>query len=84
MGLYAHDGFVGRGESQWQRMNELEYAEKAQVLKALARELGQETGPAIDELARHGLEAALAVLALATGAGVGEDYKRCRAAVRVS
>ncbi|MEE4454743.1 hypothetical protein [Novosphingobium resinovorum] len=60
-------------------LSEMEFAEKAHVLKMLARELGQDNAPAIDELARHGLDAALGVLALAAGASVGEAYLRHRA-----
>lgn len=87
MGRYVKDAFVGRGESRWCWLHEIEFAEKAHVLKMLARELGQDDGPAIDELARHGLDAALGVLSAALEAApderragtIGEAYLRHRA-----
>ncbi|HUD28203.1 MAG TPA: hypothetical protein VMQ93_04975 [Novosphingobium sp.] len=79
MGRYVQDAFAGRGESRWCWLNEMEFAEKAHVLKMLARELGQDTSPAIDELAQHGLDAALGVLSVASGGNVGEAYLRHRA-----
>lgn len=79
MGRYVQDAFAGRGESRWCWQNEMEFAEKAHVLKMLARELGQDTAPAIDELAQHGLDAALGVLNDAAGQNVGDAYLRHRA-----
>lgn len=79
MGRHVQDTFAGCGESQWNWLNEMEFAETAQVLKMLARELGEDTAPAIAELAQHGLDAALGVLAGATQRSVGEAYLRHRA-----
>jgi len=79
MGRYMQDVFVGRGEGRWNWLIEMEFAERAHVLKMLARELGQDTAPAIAELAQHGLDAALAVLAVAVGASVSDAYLRQRA-----
>lgn len=79
MGLYTKDAFVGRGESRWCWLNDMEFAEQAHVLKILARELGQDTAPAIAELAQHGLDAALGVIAGAAGNGVADAYREQRA-----
>lgn len=68
-----------RGEDQWNWLLEMEFAERAHVLGMLARELGQEAEPAMAALASHGLDAALDLLARATGASVAEAYLRQRA-----
>jgi len=79
MGRYMQDGLVGCGEGRLNWLAEMEFAERAQVLKMLARELGQDTAPAVAELAEHGLDAALVVLALTAGASVSDAYLRQRA-----
>jgi hypothetical protein len=66
-------------EDQWTWLLEMEFAERAHVLKMLARELGQEAEPAMTELAAHGLDAALEVLALTAGASVADAYLHQRA-----
>ncbi len=79
MGRYTPDIAAKYDERQFAWLGEMEFAENAHVLKMLARELGQDTAPAIAELARHGLDAALGVLAIAVGASVSEAYLRHRA-----
>lgn len=79
MGCYMRDAFVKYEECQSAWLSELEFAEKAHVLKMLARELGQDTEAVIAALAERGLDAALGVLALAAGAGQVEAYLRHRA-----
>ncbi|KMS55295.1 hypothetical protein V474_19865 [Novosphingobium barchaimii LL02] len=79
MSRYMQDASAGRGEGRCNWLTEMELAERAHVLKMLARELGQDTAPAIAELAKHGLDAALAVLAVAVGTSVSDAYLRQRA-----
>ncbi|MGF7155105.1 hypothetical protein [Novosphingobium gossypii] len=83
MGCLMHDTFVKTEEYRLAWLSEIEFAETAHVLKMLARELGQDTAPAIDELARRGLDAALAVLSGAVGWNVSDAYLRHRALWRV-
>lgn len=84
MGRELSDATVHYHELQWSWLNEVEFAEKAHVLKILARELGQDTAPAISELCQHGLEAALAAMAVAVGANVSDAYLRHRALWRAA
>lgn len=79
MGCHVPDAFVKNEEYRLAWLSEIEFAEKAHVLKMLARELGHDDVAAIDELARRGLEAALAVLAAASGADLAPAYLRHRA-----
>lgn len=84
MGFEMRDAFVRREECKAAWASEVEFAEMARVLKSLAAEFGQEATPAIDELAHHGIGAALGVLANQTGADVEGDYLRCRARQRLA
>ncbi len=84
MGFEMRDSFVRREECKAAWESEVEFAEMARVLKALAAELGQDTDAALGELAAHGLGAALGVLASqAEVSGVEADYLRRRAMSRV-
>jgi hypothetical protein len=84
MGFEMRDSFVRREECKAAWLSEMEYTEMARVLKALAAELGQDTDAAIDELAHHGLGAALGVLAGQAGADVEPNYLQRRAQDRIS
>lgn len=79
MGCHMHNTIARTEEYRAAWLSEMEFAEKAHVLKMLARELGEDNAPVIDELARHGLDAALGVLAGAAGGPVSEGYLRHRA-----
>ncbi|MFY8196335.1 hypothetical protein [Novosphingobium sp. B1] len=84
MGIEGRDSFVRREECKAAWESEVEFAEMARVLKALAVELGQDTDAALGELAAHGLGAALGVLAgQGEVSGVEADYLRRRAMSRV-
>lgn len=87
MGFEGRDSFVRREECKVAWESEVEFAEMARVIKALATELGQDTDVALGELAAHGLGAALGVLAGQAGqaevSGVEADYLRRRAQSRV-
>ncbi len=83
MGFEMRDAFVKREECKAAWQSEVEFTEMARVLKALAAELGQNTDAAIDELAHHGLGAALGVLAGQAGVDVEADYLRRRAQSRI-
>ncbi|AXU21545.1 hypothetical protein C7W88_22275 (plasmid) [Novosphingobium sp. THN1] len=85
MGFEMRDSFVRREECKAAWESEVEFAEMARVLKALAAELGQDTGAALGELAAHGIGAALGILAgEAEGSDVEADYLRRRAMARVA
>jgi len=83
MGFELRAAFVKREECKAAWESEVEFTEMARVLKSLAAELGQDTGAAIDELAHHGLGAALGVLAGQAGGDVEADYLRRRAQDRI-
>jgi hypothetical protein len=84
MGFEMRDSFVRREECKAAWESEVEFAEMARVLKALAAELGQDTDVALGELAAHGLGAALGALAgPAEVSGVEADYLRRRAQSRM-
>ena len=63
MGCNLKDVII-RGE-EWQaaQRHEVEFADQARILKAIAKDLGLEPGPAIERLAHRGFDAALDVLA---------------------
>ncbi|NLR41376.1 hypothetical protein [Novosphingobium sp. ERW19] len=85
MGFEMRDSFVRREECKAAWESEVEFAEMARVLKALAAELGQDTDAALGELAAHGIGAALGILAgEAEGSDVEADYLRRRAMARVA
>ncbi|MDP3549572.1 MAG: hypothetical protein Q8R81_04150 [Novosphingobium sp.] len=85
MGFEMRDSFVRREECKAAWESEVEFAEMARVLKALAAELGQDTEAALGELAHHGLGAALGVLAgQAEVPDVEADYLQRRAQSRVA
>ncbi len=84
MGFEMRAAFVKREECKAAWESEVEFAEMARVLKSLAAELGQDTEAAIDELAHHGLGAALGVLAGQAGNDVEADYLRQRARSRIA
>lgn len=84
MSFEMPNSFVRREECKAALLSEMEYTEMARVLKALAVELGQETEAAIDELAHHGLGAALGVLAGQVGADVEPDYLKLRAQAQIA
>lgn len=85
MGFEMRDSFVRREECKAAWESEVEFAEMARLLKALAAELGQDTDAALGELAAHGLGAALGVLSgQAEGSDVEADYLRRRAMARVA
>lgn len=85
MGFEMRESFVRREECKAAWESEVEFAEMARVLKALAAELGQDTDAAIDELAHHGLGAALGVLAgQAEGLDVEAGYLQRRAQSRLA
>ncbi|EJU09424.1 hypothetical protein LH128_29050 [Sphingomonas sp. LH128] len=79
MGCHAHDASAKNEDYRLSWLSEIEFAEKAHVLKMLAREVGQDHAAAIDELACRGLDAALAVLTVAVGENVADAYLRHRA-----
>lgn len=83
MGFEMRESFVRREECKAAWESEVEFAEMARILKALAGELGQDTEAAIGELAHHGLAAALGVHAGQTGTDVETDYLRRRARSRI-
>lgn len=84
MGFELRDSFVRREECKAAWMSEREYAEMARVLKTMAAELGQDSDATLDQLAHHGLGAALGVLAGQAGGNVESDYLRLRARDRIA
>ncbi|MFY7838175.1 MAG: hypothetical protein ACOVQ0_18040 [Novosphingobium sp.] len=85
MGFEMRESFVRREECKAAWQSEVEFAEMARVLKALAAEMGLDTNAALDELAHHGLGAALGVLAgQAEVADVEPDYLQRRAQSRLA
>ena len=82
MGFDMHSAFERREEWKAARLGEIEYAEMARALKALAAEQGLDAQPVIDNLAGKGLGAALGLLAEMTGSDVEPGYYRCRAQLR--
>ncbi|WP_229813947.1 hypothetical protein [Novosphingobium colocasiae] len=60
------DALVGGTELLSAQEHELAFADQARIVKSLAVDLGQDTGPIIDMLARRGFDAALDMMA--TGA----------------
>ncbi len=84
MGYETRNAFVRREECKAAWQGEVEFAEMARVLKSLAAEMGQDTDAAIEELAQHGLSAALGVLAGNAGGNVEADYLQLRAQGRIA
>ncbi len=85
MGFEMRDSFVRREECKAAWESEVEFAEMARVLKTLAAELGQDTDAALEELAAHGLGAALGIMGgQAEGSDIEADYLRRRAMARVA
>lgn len=82
MGFEMHSAFERHQEWRSARLSELEYAEMARTLKALAEEQGIEIAPVIAGLAGKGLDEALGVLAQLAGTDLEASYYRCRAQVR--
>ncbi|TCM17030.1 hypothetical protein EDF56_106142 [Novosphingobium sp. PhB165] len=80
MGRYLYDASArleatlgaSANECREAMLSELEFIETARMLKMLAREMGQDEGMVVERLARHGLEAALDVLAGAQAIGLSE------------
>ncbi|MBA4354009.1 MAG: hypothetical protein C0409_04900 [Novosphingobium sp.] len=84
MRFETRESFVRREECKAAWESEVEFAEMARILKSLASELGQDTDAAIDELAHHGLGAALGVLSGQAGGDIEADYLRRRAQERIA
>jgi len=63
MGCMMHDALVGGTELLSAQEHELAFVDQARILKSLAVDLGQETEPVIDMLARYGFDAALDMMA---------------------
>ncbi len=83
MSFEPRGAFVKREECKAAWQSEVEFAEMARLLKALAAELGQDKDAALGELAHHGLGAALGVLAGQAGTDLEADYLRRRAQSRI-
>ncbi|MEN9683132.1 MAG: hypothetical protein RLZZ427_883 [Pseudomonadota bacterium] len=79
MGFDLHSAFERREEWKAARLEEVEFAEMARALKALAGEQGLNSQPVIASLAGQGLSAALGLLAEMAGSDVEPGYYRCRA-----
>ena len=84
MGFELHSTFERHEEWRSAKLCELEYAEMARTLKALAAEQGIDVGPVIAGLAGKGLGEALGVLAQLAGSDLEAGYYRCRARLRQS
>ncbi|MFP5396190.1 MAG: hypothetical protein ACLGHF_08510 [Alphaproteobacteria bacterium] len=84
MGFELHSAFERHEEWRSAKLCELEYAEMARTLKALATEQGIDVGPVIAGLAGKGLGEALGVLAQLAGNDLEAGYYRCRARLRQS
>lgn len=84
MGFELHSAFERQEEWRSAKLCELEYAEMARTLKALAAEQGIDVGPVIAGLAGKGLGEALGVLAQLAGNDLEAGYYRCRARLRQS
>lgn len=82
MGFELHSTFERHEEWRSAKLCELEYAEMARTLKALASEQGIDVAPVIAGLAGKGLDEALEVLAQLAGSDLEDGYYRCRAQVR--
>lgn len=82
MGFELHSAFERHEEWRSAKLCELEYAEMARTLKALAAEQGIDVGPVIAGLAGKGLGEALGVLAQLAGSDLEAGYYRCRARLR--
>ncbi|MCX7285250.1 MAG: hypothetical protein NTX28_14615 [Novosphingobium sp.] len=89
MGFERRDSFARREEAKAAWESDVEFAEMARILKSLAAELGGNIDAALDQLAHHGLGAALGVLAgeAAGTAGISDveaDYLQRRAQSRIA
>ncbi|MCJ2187028.1 hypothetical protein [Novosphingobium beihaiensis] len=78
MGCMMRDALVRFEEFQAASLHEREFVEIARVLKSLAGELGLQNDPVLDELANHGVGAALDLLCRASGSNVSGAYVRHR------
>jgi hypothetical protein len=77
-----HHTFHRRAEWRAAHADEVEFADIARALKALAHELGQEPDTVLRSMAERGLSATLGHLARTAGADVEARYARCRLAGR--
>lgn len=84
MGFELHSTFERHEEWRSAKLCELEYAEMARTLKALAKEQGVDVEPVIAGLAGKGLDEALGVLAQIAGSDLEAGYYRWRAQIRQS
>ncbi|MCJ2182124.1 hypothetical protein MTR62_05315 [Novosphingobium sp. 1949] len=64
MGVLLRDANVRFEECHTAWLNEREFVEIARTLKTMAKELGLETDPVINELVHFGVDAAFAMLAV--------------------
>ena len=79
MSFELNSAFERREEWKSAHLSENEYREIARALKRLASERGAAAAPAIDALARKGLDAALGVIAEASGCDAEAQFLQCRA-----
>ncbi|MDE2619873.1 MAG: hypothetical protein KGL54_06890 [Sphingomonadales bacterium] len=83
MSFELNSAFERREEWKSARLSEVEYQEIARALKTLATERGAPAEPAIDAFAHKGLDAALGVIAQATGTAAEAQFYQCRARNRI-
>lgn len=79
MGRLLREAMTSHNECRVAMLSEIEFAETARVLKTLAREAGHDERAVIDQLARHGLDAALGVMSSVDRTATSEAYQRHRA-----
>lgn len=78
MGYLMRDAFVKFEECQTAWLHEREFVEVARALKILATDMGKDTQPVMDALARYGAKAAFAVLHRSEGHRVSDAQVRTR------
>lgn len=83
MSFELNSAFERREEWKSARLSEIEYQEIARALKSLASERGAPAEPAMAALAQRGLDAALGVIAEATGDNAEAQFHQCRARDRL-
>lgn len=82
MGVLMRDAFMWSKEHHTAWLNELEFAEIARTLKAMARDQGLETDAIINELVHFGVDAAFALLSVQ--AETGRIHERRMAARKMN
>ena len=78
MGYIMRDAFVKFEDCRDSWLHEREFVEAARALKSLAADMGEDVGPAVEALVRHGAETAFAVLHAQSATKVSDASLRLR------